>query len=212
MLSRSTLALLQQAGESLFSAQQAMAQEVQIGSQSVVNAVANAPFSADADRAYAQLRTVARLSHELQAMEEQLRTAYQTASSMAQRDVQVLQALPLTRPATKAPRPPASQAEDAFVKAPTKKRGAARTAPTKAAARSGSGSNPTQQPPRLSTNDEKVLAYLESVLSRQSWTQITQAAVAHGAGIPNGSIAVALKRLQQMGLVAEGERGHYQLG
>ncbi|RYF28584.1 MAG: hypothetical protein EOO33_00435 [Comamonadaceae bacterium] len=211
MLSRSTLALLQQAGESLFSAQQAMAQEVHAGSQSVVNAVASAPFSAEADRAYAQLRTVARLSHELQAMEEQLRTAYQTASTLAQREVQVLHALPLSRATAKASRPQASQAEDVVVKAAGGKRRAARASAPKAAARSSS-SQTAQSSPRLSTNDEKVLAYLERVLNRETSTQITQASVAQGAGIPNGSIAVALKRLQQMGRVIEGERGHYRLG
>lgn len=210
MLSRSTLALLQQAGESLFSAQQAMAQEVHAGSQSVVSAVASAPFSAEADRAYAQLRTVARLSHELQAMEEQLRTAYQTASTLAQREVQVLHALPLSRATAKASRPQASQAEDVVVKTAGGKRRAARASAPKAAARSSSSQ--AAQSPRLSTNDEKVLAYLERVLNRETSTQITQASVAQGAGIPNGSIAVALKRLQQMGRVVEGERGHYRLG
>lgn len=210
MLSRSTLALLQQAGESLFSAQQAMAQEVHAGSQSVVSAVASAPFSAEADRAYAQLRTVARLSHELQAMEEQLRTAYQTASTLAQREVQVLHALPLSRATAKASRPQASQAEDVVVKTAGAKRRAARASAPKAATRSSSSQ--AAQSPRLSTNDEKVLAYLERVLNRETSTQITQASVAQGAGIPNGSIAVALKRLQQMGRVVEGERGHYRLG
>lgn len=211
MLTRSTLALLQQAGESLFSAQQAMAQEVHAGSLDVVSAVASAPFSADADRAYAQLRTVARLSHELQAMEEQLRTAYQTACSLAQREVQVLQALPLTRSASKTPQPARSQAEDAVVKAaPVRARAAraARSAKPASAAPAASAA----QPARLSVNDEKVLAYLERVLNGTSWTHITQAAVAQGAGIPNGSIAVALKRLQQLGRVVEGERGHYRLG
>ena len=211
MLSRSTLALLQQAGESLFSAQQAMAREVHAGSQDVVNAVASSPFSADADRAYAQLRNVARLAHELQAMEEQLRTAYQTACTLAQREVQVLQALPMSHGGAQAragATHATSQAEDAVVKtqrASQRRPRAAQRAPAPAAAAATSPST------RLSANDEKVWAYLQRVLNQGGWTQITQAAIAKGAGIPNGSIAVSIKRLQQAGRVTEGERSHYRL-
>lgn len=203
MLSRSTLSLLQQAGESLYAAQQAMAQEVQSGAQSVVDTVASLPFSAEADRAYAQLRTVARLSHELQAIEEQLRTAYQTAASLAQNDLQLLQALPLRRSPQISPGQQA-QAEDAVVK-PTPVKGVRASSKTKT---QSSGVPKAQS---LSSNDEKVLTYLERELTRSAWSQMTQASIAEGAGIPKGSIAVAISRLKQIGRLKEGTRGHYRL-
>ncbi|GKT18629.1 hypothetical protein AVHY2522_19545 [Acidovorax sp. SUPP2522] len=205
MLSRSTLSLLQQAGESLYAAQQAMAQEVQSGAQSVVNTVASLPFSAEADRAYAQLRTVARLSHELQAIEEQLRTAYQTAASLAQNDLQLLQALPLRRSPQISPGQQA-QAEDAVVK-PTPVKGVRASSKTKTKTQSSGVPNAQS----LSSNDDKVLTYLERVLTRSAWSQMTQASIAEGAGIPKGSIAVAIHRLKQMGRLKEGARGQYRL-
>ena len=45
--------------------------------------MASEPFSNDADRAYGQLRTIARMAHELQAMEEQLKTLYGSAMELA---------------------------------------------------------------------------------------------------------------------------------
>ena len=63
-ISPSTLMALQKAGESLHAARQAFAQEVQSNAGRVVGIVASEPFSSEADRAYAQLRAVARMAHE----------------------------------------------------------------------------------------------------------------------------------------------------
>ena len=69
-ISANTLRSLQLAGERLHAARQAFAQEVQQNASHVVGIVANEPFSSDADRAYARLRVIARMAHELQTMEE----------------------------------------------------------------------------------------------------------------------------------------------
>ncbi|WP_262389431.1 hypothetical protein [Cupriavidus campinensis] len=81
-IASTTLLSLQQAGESLYAARQAFAQEVQHNASRVVGIVASEPFSNDADRAYGQLRTIARMAHELQAMEEQLKTLYGSAMEL----------------------------------------------------------------------------------------------------------------------------------
>jgi hypothetical protein len=75
-ISPSTLLALQKAGEGLHTAREAFAQEVQSNAGRVVGIVASEPFSSEADRAYAQLRAVARMAHELQSIEEQLKTMY----------------------------------------------------------------------------------------------------------------------------------------
>ena len=58
-----TLLSLQQAGESLYAARQAFAQEVQHNASRVVGICASEPFSNDTDCAYGQLRTIARMAH-----------------------------------------------------------------------------------------------------------------------------------------------------
>ncbi len=197
MLNRTTLSLLQRAGEALYAAQRAVAQEVQSHAEGVVHAVASAPFSPESDRAYAQLRSVARLSQELQAMDEQLRGLYGSAAAMETPEPQVLAALALGAPAGRG----TALAQDAEVKRP-------RTAPAPTAR----GSRRTQAAPRLSRNDEKVLAHLQRTLRAEGWTEMTHAAMARGAGIPLGSIGLAVKRLLKAGVLLEGERGHYRLG
>ena len=63
-ISPSTLLALQKAGENLHTAQQAFAREVQSNASRVVGIVASEPFSNEADRAYAQLRAIARMAHD----------------------------------------------------------------------------------------------------------------------------------------------------
>ena len=70
----------------------------------------------------------------------------------------------------------------------------------------------TASPPRrVSANDEKVLAYLKTVLDRRSWKAFTHAAVAQGAGIPLGSVGLAIRRVIALGTVREGQKGSYRL-
>lgn len=214
MLNRTTLSLLQRAGEALYAAQRAVAQEVQSQAEGVVHTVASAPFSTDADRAYAQLRTVARLSQELQAMDEQLRALYGSAAAMQAPETQVLAALALSAPAARKARAAADSAathaaqagqDNAVAQDAEVKRPRAAPAPSGRARRSSPA-------PRLSGNDSKVLDYLQRTLKSEGWTEMTHAAMARGADIPLGSIGVAVKRLLQAGVLVEGARGHYRLG
>ena len=140
-------------------AQQAFAQEVQSNAARVVGIVASEPFSNEADRAYTQLRAVARMAHELQGIEEQLKTMYGTAAEMMQPETPVIVALSdhggrsHVRPGTRS----LDAAEDAVVK-PAPQRQPSKVKPVR---------KPTKEaaspPQRLSANDEKVLAHLKKL-------------------------------------------------
>lgn len=206
-LAPSALLSLQRAGESLYAARQAFAQEVQINASHVVGIVASEPFSSEADRAYARLRSIARMAHDLQSMEEQLKTLYASALDLGSPEVPVLVALSNPRQ-----RPPASTnpgdiagAEDAEVKPLSQKK------PLKAKAAKNAASEPSTPIPRMSGNDAAVLAYLKQVLDRRSWKTFTQAAIAEGAGIPRGSVGLAMRRVMAAGIVREGQKGSYRL-
>jgi len=201
-----TLLSLQQAGESLYAARQAFAQEVQHNASRVVSIVASEPFSNDADRVYAQLRTIARMAHELQAMEEQLKTLYGSAMELVKPETPVLVALSDRRTRAQPTAPGVEAAEDVVVKPAKQKQ------PQRKKAASSVTAEPGNQHLRLSANDEKVLAYLKQVLDRRSWKPLTQVAIAEGAGIPKGSVNLAVRRVIAAGMVREGQKGSYRLG
>ncbi len=202
-LSPSALSAIQQAGEALHAARQAVSDAVRVKAEQMVAMVASQPFSSESDRAYAQLRSVARTAHELQAMEEQLKTMYLSAAEMMASEMPVLVALSDRGGLSRARYAAESHegAEDAIVKPAPKRR------PRKATARQDA----THPPQRLSPNDEKVLHYLTRVLDRRSWKPMTQGVIAQGAGIPLGSVGLALRRVVAAGALREGNKGSYRL-
>lgn len=198
-LSASTLSAIQQAGQGLHEAHHAVTQAVQATAEQMVATVASQPFSPESDRAYAQLRSVARLAHELQAMEEQMKALYTSAAQMVTPEMPVLIALPgHARRSLSRPVETKEGAEDAVVK----------TAPSLKAKPKVAKSD---KAPRLSSNDEKVMHFLKTALDRRSWKSLTHATIAQGAGIPLGSVGLALRRVALAGRVREGSKGAYRL-
>lgn len=210
-----TLSAIQQAGQSIDEARRALAEAVTAHAQRVMTAVAEQPFNVDNDKLFAYWKTAARLAQEVQAIEEQFKTIYQTAEGLLVPETPVLTALPQSgRGRSGGHRGGAavdtSAAEDVEVKvavtppAPRKAR-AARPARAAAAPRAASGGD------ALSTNDAKLLAFLKTALNRKSWKRTTHGSMAQGAGMPLGSVGLALRRLIAGGRVVEGEHGHYKL-
>ena len=205
-ISPSTLLALQKAGEGLHTAREAFAQEVQSNAGRVVGIVASEPFSSEADRAYAQLRAVARMAHELQSIEEQLKTMYGGAAEMMQPETPVIAALPDHGRRSRAHQGAGDlDAEDVIVK-PALHRQSPKAKPLRKRAK-----EIASQPQRLSSNDEKVLAHLQKVLDRRSWVTLTQGSIAQGAGIPLGSVGLAMRRLVVAEAVRERGKGSYRL-
>ena len=207
-ISPKTLLLLQKAGENLYAARNALAQDVQQHASRVVHMVASEPFGNDADRAYAQLRSIARMAHELQAMEEQLKTLYGSAMELAAAEPPVLVDLSDRSPRARV-QPSAlgvEEAQDVQIKPVQPKQ------PLRKKATASVSAEPARPRQRLSANDQKVLAYLKQVLDRRSWKPLTQVAIADGAGIPKGSVGLALRRVIDAGMVREGQKGNYRLG
>lgn len=192
--SPSTLKIIQQAGQSLFEAQQAVSADVRNSGARVMAFIESNPFSLENDDAYKQLRSLARIGHELQAMEAQLKALYASAAQAQAPEMSVLIALPNHG---EQPKSHASKVnvEEATIKTETKKQPKASKA----------------KEPRLSPNDTKIKDYLIGVLDRRSWTAVTHASIADSAGIPLGSVGVSLRRLIAGGWLKEGSKGTYRL-
>ncbi len=202
-LSASSLLSIQQAGQALHTARQTVSDAVRAKAEKMVAMVASQPFSPESDRAYSQLRTVSRLAHELQAMEEQLKTMYLSAAEIMAPETPVLVALPDPGGRSRLRHVAQSHegAEDVNVK----------TAPKHQARKAQAKRAPANRPQRLSPNDEKVLQYLKHALDRRSWKPLTQAIIAQGAGIPLGSVGLAIRRVVAAGALHEKGKGSYRL-
>jgi hypothetical protein len=197
--SPSTLSAIQQAGQSLHTAGQAVADAVRAQAERMVATVASQPFNPESDDAYAQFRTVARMAHDLQALEEQLKNLYMTASDMVTPELAVLVALPGRAARQRAAADDANAgAEDAIVK------------PAKASKTRHTASRGTK-PVRLTPNDNKVLQYLQSALQTEIWTALTVKTIAQGAGIPLGSVTISISKVLASGAVQKGAKGMFRL-
>jgi hypothetical protein len=194
----------------------------------MVATVANQPFQAEGEQAFANFKMLARLSQDLQSLEEQLRALYATASELSSPEMDVVVALPRGSARTRALASGQQDlAEDAVVKPAAPRRFAGKTR----AKSSASTSAPTSvkasranrpvtkvskvakapKPITLTANDSRVLDYLKGVLKADSWTTLTGATVAQGAGMPLGSIGISLKKVVLAGAVKKTGRGSYQL-
>ena len=205
-LSPATLKLLQQAGQGLYGAQQAVSADVQSFGAKVLALTASQPFDPDNDSAYRQLRSLARMAHELQAMEQQLRSLYAQAGDAVRPELGLLVALPHASNASGqgARRPDNGGAQEAVIKSGGR-------AAKKARPRAKPAKPKAPRPARPSPNDEKVLAHLSSVLDRNSFRPLTHASIAQAARMPLGSVGISLRRLAAAGLIAE-SNGSYRLG
>jgi hypothetical protein len=122
----------------------------------------------------------------------------------------VVVALPHTsRRARAAAKGQADVAEDAVIKA-APARAAKVKAPAKAKAKTTKAPK-TSKPVTLTSNDNKVLDYLKTVLKADEWIAVTGAAVAQGAAMPLGSVGISLKKVVQAGAVKKKGKNSYQL-
>jgi len=203
-----TLAYVQQAGQAVSTAREQLHAQLQRQVEKLATVVAAQPFGPDADRAYAQLRAVARMTQELQSIEDQLLQVYKAAAQFEEgQDIQVLVALP--RHGTRAVAVPVEDVVDA------------KEVPSR---RAGRTSKATRQPRDLQptatqsgrqragvSNEVRLLKGLRKVLNKRSWTVMTQSQMAQATGIPQGSVGAALNRVIVSGQVLVGERGQYRL-
>jgi hypothetical protein len=214
-LSKSTLSAIQQAGQALHKATVVVSGAVREQAEHMVTTVAKQPFQAEGDQAFANFKMLARLSQDLQSLEEQLKSLYATASELSSPVMDVVATLPrLSARARAAAHASTDIAEDAIVKPastrrakPAGKKAAAKApkkTPKKAAAK-------TTKPATLTANDSKVLDYMKTVLKADALTALTGATVAAGSGLPLGSVGISMKKVVAAGAVKKVGRGSYQL-
>lgn len=199
---------IQQAGQSIHDCREMLKAEVSRHTEQLVSVMASQPLGPSADSAFSQLKQVARIHLEMQALEEQLRGIYQSAAQIKGEEVQVIEALPHRRASTATA---AVQVEDAQVIQKTAGRKLRKAVAAKLTKPAADAQPSKRRGGRVSTNDEKVLAALRRLLKGSKNATLSQAQIAADAGIPGGSIAASIRRLQVAGAVQQKARGQYRL-
>lgn len=186
-----TLSQLQIAGSAVNAATQALKQELQAHSQALMEQMASQPFGPEADGAYQQMRQVARLVHEMNSLEQQLKAIYLDAAQKIRAEVPVLPALPSAARRRRVQQGSVgsspNQVEDAKVvsKVPGKKRARKQAATVDAIA--------VADGPKLA-NSERLLKALKKILGKQA-KAVGHAELAQISGLPRGSIGASIKKL-----------------
>ena len=195
---------IQKSGQAIHDSRELLKAEVARYTEHLISVMGSQPLGPMADRAFGQLKLVARMHQEMQGLEEQLRGIFQSATQLKANDVQIIEALPHRRSTATT----SERVEDAKVVTPVVRRKPGR----KPSAKPVADAAPVQRRGgRVSTNDDKVLAALRRLLKVFKNTALPQAQIAAEAGIPVGSIAASLHRLQDAGRVVQKARGHYRL-
>ena len=195
---------IQQAGQSIHDSREQIKAEVARHTEQLISVMGSQPLGPMADKAFGQLKLVARMHQEMQALEEQLRGIYQLAAQLKDDDLQVIEALPHRRPTKTS----SERVEDAHVVTPVVRRKASRQPSAKPVAQA---QTLNRRGGRVSTNDDRVLAALRRLLKGSKNTTLPQAHIAAEASIPVGSIAASLHRLKDTGKVVQNARGLYRV-
>lgn len=197
-ISNKTLASVQRAGQSVNLAVTALEEAARTANRELVSAMASQPYSSQTDRIFADWKTVARISKDVEAMEQSLRDIYAQISNMVRVEPEVLQALP-SYPHTAPGANVSPDIQDAVVKP--------------AGRGSKSGKAKAVRRPRTpgSTNEDKLIAYLTKTLSRRKGREVTQSQMSEATGIPPGSMTATLKKIVEKKIITEDPHGVFRL-
>lgn len=218
-LSQRNLSALQKAGQAVHAAAEAIGSTVRSQAQNIVSNVASNPFGAESEQAFGQFRSLARLSQDLIAVEQQMQSLYAAALELARPEADVVMVQAARKSKIAAPKDPvqdveAKPAKQAKAKRISKVKTEAKELPVskRKSKKAETASTPkTPKPITLTANDGKLLQFLQGALKVDTWTGLTGVEMSKGAALPLGSVGVSLKKLLDMGAIKRGERGSYQI-
>ena len=194
----STLSALQRAGQAVFDAYAALTEDTKTQAARVSESLALNPFALENDTFFNAWKTVARLAQEVQNIEGQMRGLYASAAALGEDAGISVTDMPLLA----APEPvPMSLKGMQVIEGPR----AAKTAKAPKVLKSVKAVN------GMKGNNAKVFACLSAMLNYRDFMQIMQSRVADAAGIPKGSINLAIRQLIALRVIEEGRKSHYRL-
>lgn len=188
-------------------ATQALQQELQAHSQALMDQMALQPFGPEADGAYQQMRQVARLVHEMNSLEQQLKAIYLDAAQKVPAEVPVLPALPSVTRRRRVQQSSVTSSpelvEDAKVvsKVPGKRKASKQIAAVEP-------SVVVEKPKQA--NSELLLKALKKILGKQA-KAVGHVEMAKVSGLPRGSIGASIKKLVETNKLVVESNGSFKL-
>jgi hypothetical protein len=210
-LSISTLAAIQKVGAAAFSADTKLKAAARDYAERVSAAITVDPDKKGNDSLIENWKIVARLSHTLEGIEEELKKVYQVASQLvaddqpSQREV-AAPATPTRATSKSGDDTPAPLRVKAKTKAVLPKVKVSKVKASKVKVGDGAA-----KPLANGSNPAKLLSRLEGVLNANEFTGISQTLVAKETGIPLGSMTAAIKKLVETGWLVTGPNGSLKL-
>lgn len=209
-----TLSKLQLAGSAVHDAVEALQRELEAHSQALMVQVATQPFGQEVDGAYQQLRQVARLVHEMNSPEQQIRSVYLDAVQKEQAEVPVLLALPSSqaRKVIKvgSGRSAIEPIEDAAVVPTTlPEKSQARNARLRSTAEATKVKQNAAKGPKLN-NTDRLHQTLKKLLGKNA-RPVGHAELASASGLPRGSVGASIKKLIETQRLIVDAQGRFKL-
>ncbi|MBV5292863.1 MAG: hypothetical protein JZU58_10990 [Curvibacter lanceolatus] len=202
-----TLSQLQAAGSAVNAAGLALQQELQAHSHALMEQMAMQPFGPEVDGAYQQMRQVARLVHEMNSLEQQLKAIYLDAAQKVQAEVPVLPALPSVTRRRRVQDASVVSSPELIEDAKVVSKGEGKRKPSKRPA--------TVKPsavvdkPKLA-NSELLLKALKKILRKQA-KAVGHVEMAKVSGLPRGSIGASIKKLVETNKLVVESNGFFKL-
>lgn len=202
-----TLSQLQAAGSAVNAAGLALQQELQAHSQALMEQMAMKPFGPEVDGAYQQMRQVARLVHEMNSLEQQLKAIFLDAAQRVQAEVPVLPALPSVMRRRRVQEGSGASSpeliEDAKVisKVEGKRKPSKRPTAVKPTA--------VVDKPKMA-NSEVLFKALKKILGKHA-KAVGHVEMAKVSGLPRGSIGASIKKLVETNKLVVEANGIFRL-
>ena len=196
-----TLSALQHAGQAVFDAHAALTEDTKTQATRVSESLALNPFALENDSLFNAWKTVARLAQEVQNIEGQMRGLYASAAALGEDagiSVTDIRSLAAPEPVS------VSLKGMQVIEGP-------RTAKTAKAANASKSIKDVKDVSGMKGNNAKVFACLSALLNDSDFMPIKQSRVADAAGIPKGSINLAIRQLIALRVIEEGRKSHYRL-
>lgn len=200
-----TLSQLQAAGSAVNAVGLALQQELAAHSQALMEQMASQPFGPEADSAYQQMRQVARLVHEMNSLEQQLKAIYLDAAQKVHAEVPVLPALPSATRGRRVTKGSFASSPALVEDAKVVNKVSGKHKERKQAVSTDAAAYVPKAP-----NAERLLQALKKNLGKHART-IGHAELAAISGLPRGSISAAVQKLTETKKLAIDSHGRYKL-
>jgi len=202
---KKVLAAIQSAGTAVYAADKELKAAVIAYAEQVRDAMHDNPFNVGNDGLFEEWKSVARISQAMTQVEAELRSIHAATQVLGSNAM----ALPSAVTQLSAPAILDSMREVDATDVKPKRRGKPAKAKKAATAKAKAPRKPRLGIPENAT---RVLAVVTTSLNADAFVKVNWSDVATKSGLPKGSVGASVAKLKSLGMLIEGDKGHFKLG